>query len=490
MLAAVACGPPGSPPTQQHSVVLITIDTLRPDRLACYGHPANNTPNIDRLAAEGALFEHAYCDMPWTTGSMASVMTGHYSAYHGLRDPRSKLDPAVSTLAQIVHDHGMQTGAVVGSFPLDSVYGLNKGFETYDDKFSMPELVDPNAPVNPVTESYPQNWDEQTKFVQKKEENDWYRPDADVTAAAIQWLNNTRDGRPFFLWVHYFGPHEKYDRTRSTFPQEREVVVAYDGAVQQTDRAVGRLIDHLRETGLLDKTMVILHADHGQNLGESGYVGHTLRLDEVAVHIPMIVRYPGTMGAGVKRVDIAKNVDILPTVLALENIPAEAGPGRSLLPVGGDLDGNRVPKDLQVAYFETYLPLYFFWPQTTPETGALLGPMISRGVRTPNWKLTTNEFRGSCSWGHAPARDGNGTWVLSEPRTLTAERCAELGAKNLFRVAGDNGGTIEPLSVPDPAVVSVLEQQIHAHDSAEPAGEKFNLTPTQEEKLKSLGYLK
>jgi len=473
------------------SVLLITIDTLRPDRLGCYGHPTNQTPSIDALAREGMIFERAYCDMPWTTGSMASVMTGRYSSEHGLRDPTSKLDPKVATLAQILHDRGVQTGAIIGSFPLDSIYGLDRGFETYDDTFSMPMYVDPDATIQPTGELVAKDRKSESAFVREKQHNDWYRPDEGVTDAAIDWLTKLWDGRTFFLWVHYFGPHEKLDATRNYFSQESEIIEKYDGDVEKTDRAVGRLIDHLRAIGILDTTMVILHADHGQNLGESDYVGHTMRLDEVAVRIPLIVRYPPRIPGGIRRGEISRNIDIFPTVLAGWNPPPDDRPGRSLLPLKGQSEPPESgPGDL-AAYFETYLPIYFLWPQTTSDMGTLLGPMVSRGVRSKQWKLVSNEYRGDCTWGAHPARDGVGAWHVQDPRPLPASRCAELGASELFRESDLSPGSLDLQADQPPALVAELKTLIQNHggNPADRAGEKFTLSPEQENKLKGLGYL-
>lgn len=479
---------------RQPSILLITIDTLRPDRLGCYGNPVVQTPALDRLAAEGTLFLQAYCDMPWTTGSMASVMTGRYSNAHGLRDPSSKLDPNITTIAQILGGQGFQTGAIVGSFPLDSVYGLDKGFETYDDTFSMPMLFDPSKEETEKTEGeFPEDFEGQSEFSKKRQENDWYRPDEDVTDAAIGWLDHVRDGRPFFLWVHYFGPHEKLDRTRNLVSQEPEIIANYNADVEGVDRAVGRLIERLRASGELDRTLVVVHADHGQNLGEHSYVGHTLRIDEVAVRIPMVVRFPARFPAGIVRQDIAKNIDLFPTFLAVSGIPVADAPGRSLLPDRSDsIDHGALTGADQNAYFETHIPLYFYWPQTTHPLGTLLGPMVKRGLRTPEWKLTVNELRGDCLWGAAPSRDGAGTWHVSDPRPLPAQRCAELGAKRLYQrdISGTYG--LEPVESPPPGVVESLEAAIRKQQDAagDQVGEKFELTPEQEEKLRSLGYLK
>jgi hypothetical protein len=471
------------------SVLLITIDTLRPDRLACYGHPTNKTPAIDRLAHEGMMFERAYCDMPWTTGSMASVMTGRYSDEHGLREPSHKLSPTVTTMAQILQARGVQTGAVIGSFPLDSLYGLDRGFETYDDEFSAPLIVVPNAPTTRMGAELPEDMEAQAAFINEKLKNDWYRPDEDVTDTAIRWLDTTHDERPFFLWVHYFGPHEKLQGDRNFVEQESQIIDAYDGDVEATDRAVGRLLDHLRNLDLLDHVLVILHADHGQNLGEHDYVGHTLRLDEVAVRIPLIVRYPAAVPAGLRRHDVARNVDILPTVLDAWQTPTGRRPGRSLLPSPTDPLGLRVPETAQIAYFETFITRYSFVPLNIPGTGPVLGAMERRGVRTPEWKQLTDEMVAGCSRGEAAYRDPFGAWALQNPVVLDEDACRRIRTTEAYREADPERG-LEPSGPPPVDVAMRLQAVIEAHRALRPVeGNTFTLTPEQEHKLRSLGYL-
>lgn len=473
------------------NVLLITVDTLRPDRLGGYGHPTNRTPGIDRLAREGALFERAYCDTPWTTASMSSVMTGLYPNRHGLRLPINKLPPAAVTMAELLHAEGFQTGAVIGSFPLDSVYGLDQGFEVYDDEFSLPMIAVGDAPIRHMESQLPEDQTAQAEFIREKWQNDAYRPDEDVTDAAIRWLDTLASRwRPFLLWVHYFGPHEKLAGDRSFVEQEPEIIKAYDPDVEANDRAVGRLLDHLRAKRWLDRTLVILHSDHGQNLGEHDYVGHSIRLDEESVRIPLIIRYPRLIPAGTRRRDVAHNIDILPTVLAATRVEGVGGlDGRSLFPEDGDPRGERVAAEQQVAYFETYVPTIVYAPLTIPDVGVLLGPLERHGVRTPEWKLVTEKLVGACQWGSGPRRDPFGAWTLQNVTTLTPERCAELSKVSLFREAAS--GSLEPVASEPNDVVATLKSQIQQR--ATPADGKadgqFDLSPEQERKLKSLGYL-
>ena len=470
------------------SVVLITVDTLRPDRLGCYGHRTNRTPSIDRVAREGTVFDVAYCDMPWTTGSMSSVMTGQYSNRHGVQLPMHKLKPEAVTLAELLQGRGYQTGAIIGSFPLDSVYGLDQGFETYDDEFDRPMFTVAGQPVERVESMLPDDPKEMAAFVAKKLRNDAFRSDEGVTDAAVGWLDKVRDGRPFFLWVHYFGPHEKY-HDGSLVDQEPGIIAAYDADVEAADRAVGRLVEHLRELRLLDDTLLILHADHGQSLGERGYVGHGLSIDDESVRIPLLLRYPRRVGAGVRRRDIGRNIDILPTILEAVGHEQMTGlPGRSLLPAGGDPEGASVPPEQQTAYFESYLTTILFRPIKDPELGVVLGPASLTGVRTPSWRLTRWTVVGPCSGGE-PSRDAFGTWILRSPQEVDEARCRQIHKIQLF--GGSDNGSSRELSADHPDVVAELEAILRLQ-AAQPsdASSGFTLSPEQERKLKSLGYLR
>jgi len=463
---------------------------LRPDRLGCYGHPTNATPSIDRLAHEGTIFDRAYCDVPWTTGSMSSVMTGNYSQHHGLRLPADKLDPKALTLAEILNARGFQTGAIIGSFPLDSVYGLDQGFEIYDDEFTVPMIRDPGTKVAHVESHLPDDPQKQAEFILEKFRNDAYRPDEEVTDAAIRWLETRRDGRPFFLWVHYFGPHEKLEGDRGFVEQEPRIVAAYDGDVEANDRAVGRLLDDLRKRKILDDTLVILHSDHGQNLGENEYVGHSILLDDASVRIPLIVRYPRRMPARKVNRDIAHNIDIMPTILDVTGTEGIEGlEGRSLIP---SWFGARAVDPLkQVAYFETYMSTIIYAPLAVRGVGTLLGPVERHGVRTPEWKLVEHSFTGACTWGGTPQRDPFGTWSSPGSKPLTAERCAELNKHELFRESENTGGRLEEPKDPSPDVLVSLRASIQKYSRRDEAatGGRFQLSPEQERKLKSLGYL-
>jgi arylsulfatase A-like enzyme len=472
------------------NVVLITIDTQRADRIGAYGYKSNETPALDRLAKEGMLFEHAYCDVPWTTGSMASVMTGQYSGSHGVQVPNAKLKPEAVTLAELLHSEGYHTAAIIGSFPLDSVYGLDQGFESYDDQFDLPIYSSGTEAVRHVESQIPDSAEAQGKFLEEKFRNDAYRSDESVTDAAVQWVRQRLDDRPFFLWVHYFGPHEKLTTALGFAAQEPEIVKAYDADVEATDKAVGRFIDSLREKQLLDQTLVIVHADHGQNLGEHGYVGHGIRLDEASMRIPMILRYPPAIPAGLRRMDAANNLDIAPTVLEAARMDVPAFVGRSLMPSRHDPEGRLVPAEKQTVFFETMLATYFPTPIWVPPHSTVLAPVHRQGVRTPIWRLLSDHVVGPCVAGSNASRDSMGTWSLPDPKPLDEAQCRTLRANSLYAVSAI--GDREPDVARDfPDVVTELDELIRAHSARKaPLASELTLSPEQEEKLRSLGYIK
>jgi arylsulfatase A-like enzyme len=487
------------------SIVLVTIDTLRPDRIGAYGHPTNKTPALNRLAREGMLFPVAYCDMPWTTGSMSSVMTGQYSSSHGVNLPNMRLKPEALTMAEILGADGYRTAAIVASFPLDSVYGLDQGFESYSDEFTLPMLEVTGAITEHVPSKAPDALDGDEGFTLRKFKNDAYRPDEDVTDAAIKWLRRYRadgltDGRlpwlddllsnkPFFLWVHYFGPHEKLKGDRGIVDQEPDIVAAYNGDVEKSDTAVGRLFDELRALEIMDDSLVIVHADHGQNLGEFGVVGHGMRIDEATVRIPLIMRYPEKIRPGLRREDVARNIDILPTVLELTGNEAGALAGRSLVPAKDDPAGEKVPAEAQTAFFATNLTTIVLRPILVPGYWTVLGPIERSGLRTPEWRFVNDQVVGACTHGGKPIRNPFGAWLLPDGKPLEKEKCEAIRSEYLYPVTPLGDG--EPNAAKKhPDVTKELLSMLREHASHKvPLASKIELSPEQEEKLKSLGYV-
>lgn len=496
---------PGAP-----SVLLITVDTLRPDRLSCYGYDQQKTPAIDSLANEGALFEHAVCDIPWTTGSMASVMTGTYSRDHGLHLPNERLRQGTQTLARILKENGYQTAAVVGSFPVSSIYGLNQGFDLFDEDFSRPFLIPKNQDlknIHKVPDTDLGDFAKTGKWVNEKMRNDAYRSDDDTSSRALEWLR-VRGSTPFFLWVHYFGPHERLYAGSAASQQEPRIVADYDADLQKTDAAVGRLLAGIKTTGLQDRLLVVLHADHGQSLGEHAFVGHGVDVYDASIRVPLIVRFPGHVRAGLRLQGLVRNVDILPTILDLLSLspgprtlalwgldwitvrlgrrPSPPVSGRSLVPAIMGRQASAVP-----AYSETYTTTVLMWPVTVPELGTVLGPLSRYAIRTDRWKLIEDRWQQPCRKGSGASRGGLGVhfdeWQLLDEIPLPRETCDRLRVRELYDVLADPAETQNVATV-HPEVVAELEPLLHAAAGGKSEAENLTLSPADKERLRSLGY--
>jgi arylsulfatase A-like enzyme len=396
LLLAFATGC-GSGDQVRPNVLLVTVDTLRPDRLSAYGYRGHETPHLDRLAAEGALFENAWTDTPWTTPSMASVMTGVYPTRHGFRSTNTnRLGPENLTLAEVLGASGYATAAVIGSFPLDAIFQLDQGFDRYDDAFTTPIWIHPDVESGHLESEFRDVPEEQAMFAMAKAMNDSRRTDEEVTDAAVEWLRDA-PSRPFFLWVHYFGPHSKPDWRVPESERLRRQLARYAPDVRIVDREIGRLLGGLAETGAAEDALVIFHADHGESLGENEYVGHGQLLNDASMRIPLILRWPGRIAAGRRIGELARNVDIFPTVLEAARVPVPGMlSGRSLLPLAGDSPLHwlaRLHDGDPVAYMETYYPAHgAFAPhvRTADGTEYQVGA-IRRGVRSGRWQLVRTE---------------------------------------------------------------------------------------------------
>lgn len=284
------------------NVLLVTIDTLRADRVGAYGDGKARTPVFDRLAAEGARFAHAFAAAPITLPSHASILTGAHPPRHGVRhNGIFRLDPGVETLAERLRASGYTTGAVVGSYVLDRRFGLDRGFSFYDDEMGS-ERADAAG------------------FLERSAEQ--------VTSRATEWL--ARSDSPFFLWVHYYDPHHDY-RPPAPFDEDFGNDL-YAGEVAYVDASLGRLVDALRAGGRLDDTIVAVTSDHGESLGEHGEQTHSLTLYDAAIAVPLVFRGPG-IPAGRTVETVVGGVDVAPTILALlELAPFTDADGLDLSP--------------------------------------------------------------------------------------------------------------------------------------------------------------
>ena len=306
LVLSLACGA-DSPP----DVLLVTLDTTRADHLGCYGSTESTTPNIDAFAGEAVLFEQAFATNPITLPSHASILTGTYPLHHGVRNNTTYvLDDGVTTLAEILSAQGYATSACIGAFVLDAQFNLDQGFDVYDDRIEEGWARD-------ELERRARN---AFGFAERKANM--------VTRAALDRLQTVGRG-PFFLWVHYFDPHEPMDPPE---PHHSRFADPYDGEIAFVDEQVGVLLNTLREMRRYDNTIVVVVADHGEGRMDHGEPTHSLLIFDSTMQVPLLVKPPGSI-AGVRVKDLASTVDVVPTVLDLLDLPIPSEvQGLSLVP--------------------------------------------------------------------------------------------------------------------------------------------------------------
>lgn len=301
-------------------VVIITLDTTRADRLSAYGYMGASMPHLDRLAAEGIVFDQATSVAPLTLPAHTSLFTGLLPPAHGVRENAS---PALAgdhlTLAEALEHQGFRTAAFVGSVVLDPDRGLAQGFGHYG---GVPTAVADRR----------------------------QRRGDEVIGDAIGWLEGIGEER-FFLWAHLYDPHAPYDPPEP-FNSEHD---PYIGEIRFADAQIGRLMDALERRQLLDRTIIIVVGDHGESLGEHGEADHGIFLYENVLRVPFILRAPNVAPGRVG--GIVRLTDVMPTVLDLLALPAVASDGISLVDL---MRGPRGGPELE-AYAESVYPQRFGW---------------------------------------------------------------------------------------------------------------------------------
>lgn len=272
------------------NLLLVTLDTTRADRLVCYGYAAGETPVLDSLAGEGVLCERAFTVAPITLAAHTTMFTGLYPAESGIvTNGRGRLHDSIPTLAEVLERQGYDTGAFVASFVLNSKFGLNRGFRTYDDEFASTE---------PGSDTMHRQ-----------------RHGASVVEAALNWLGMKRE-KPFFCWVHLYDPHAPYMSHTDLFGN-KYIDRPYDAEIAYVDRQVGRLVDFLKSSHADDQTLVVVVGDHGEGLGEHVEREHGMTLYDDALHVPLIFRHRGKLPAKTRVAENVSLVDLSPTFLDL-----------------------------------------------------------------------------------------------------------------------------------------------------------------------------
>ncbi|MFH1313731.1 MAG: sulfatase [Candidatus Eisenbacteria bacterium] len=368
---AISCGT-GSEPL---NVVIIAVDTLRPDHLGCYGYERNTSPAIDNLAAEGVLLENTISQSPWTLPSFSTVFTSLYPSQHGAMSAVSRMRETFPTLAAILKEHGYATGAVVNATVLRPEYGVNRGFDYYDPPPSMGRRAD------------------------------------GVTADVLEWIQRHND-RPFLMFAHYFDPHEPYaplppydalfdagyngrignafvlhdyfpnvvgmnfDDLRSLDEMDWDHIRAlYDGEIAYTDKAIADLLSGLSDLGIRDNTLVVFLSDHGEEFFEHEGFGHGHTLFGEVIRVPLIFSLPDRLPEGMRVSRQVRLIDVMPTILSLLGISTDAHlEGIDLMPA---LTGNGETAPSRGALF----------PPGAAYSEGLLQGSERKGITAQPWKM-------------------------------------------------------------------------------------------------------
>jgi arylsulfatase A-like enzyme len=435
------CGEPRRPP----NLVLIVVDTLRADALGSYGNPAGVTPNLDAIAARGTQFRECLSSAPWTLPAVATLLTGRQPSGHGANRLQSAVTPGASLIPEALTASGYESGAFVSNHFLQEKYGLHRGFDHLDGS----QVGDARSITSP-----------------------------DVTEAAIQWVE-TAEPRPFFLFLFYMDPHYEYmaqpggplpeysgplhagqdiwdlrDRTSVLGPADFDYLRAlYQGEVRAVDRAFGRLCDWLRDTGQFENTYFIITADHGEQLGERGWIGHTRNLHGELLDVPLLIAGPA-IPAPVLRNDPAALIDIYPTVLQLLGQAPARLPGRGLF----SPDPEERVLYAEVTYDPQAIPLQNDPTRSLLRARELTKVTDQRAVQKGRWKLVRDRIRE--------------TWALYDRETDPGER--------------------RDLADSHPAVVDALQKAFPPPGSFEVPADSATAGIGEEEmeRLRNLGYVR
>jgi Flp pilus assembly protein TadD len=319
-LALLACRSAPQPLRIGHPpVILISIDTLRSDRISAYGAAAIETPHLDAFARDAVLFERAYSHYPLTLPSHVSLLTGLLPPLHGVRDNRDyRLGPEPPTLASRLAQAGYSTAGVVSSSVLRRQTGIARGFVFYDD--ALPGTRQESLRV------FPQ------------------RPGSDSIAVAGEWLEGLKQDDRFFLFLHLFEPHTPYEAPE---PYRSRHAEPYDAEVAYADALVGKFLQYLRDQGLYDPALIIVLSDHGEGLGDHGESEHGLLLNRETLQVPLLIKLPGGLRGGERVPDPVGLIDVMPTVLDLLDLAHRELDGRPLF-------GEEEPTSARPIYSETY----------------------------------------------------------------------------------------------------------------------------------------
>jgi arylsulfatase A-like enzyme/Tfp pilus assembly protein PilF len=325
---------PATGPFEGAPVVLISIDTLRSDRLGCYGYAKAATPVLDGLAREGVLFEDVFSHCPLTLPAHASLFTGLLPPTHGVRDNLGfSLDAKHRTLARRFQEAGYATGGAVSAHVLRRASGIADGFSLWDD------ALETTAGFEAI--------------------GDLQRDGAVATEALARFVEAQGSGR-FFAFLHLYEPHTPYAPPE----RHRQHADPYDGEVAYADELVGRLLARLRSAGVYDRAVIAVTSDHGEGLMDHGEQEHGFFLYREALQVPLVVRLPGGRKAGTRALGVAGHADVAATLVDLVGLPASGMDGTSLR--GAIASGRTIARPV---YSETFYPRYLFgWSELLAAT--------------------------------------------------------------------------------------------------------------------------
>jgi arylsulfatase A-like enzyme/Flp pilus assembly protein TadD len=314
---------------ENFNYIIISVDTLRADRIGCYGFSEVKTPTMDMFASRGVKFEKCFAQTPLTLPSHTSLLTGTYPTFHGVRDNGGFLVPQeMNTLTELMQQNGYQTSAFVASYVLDSKWGLDQGFDYYFDNFDLSKYKTISL-------------------------GNVQRPGDEVLDEVIPWLEEHKQQK-FFTWIHLYDPHTPYEPPSpysEMYPDR-----PYIGEIAYTDSQIARLWDYLEENGLVNNTILVFTSDHGESLGEHRERGHGFFIYQAGIHVPLIFVTPFEHLQGLSRSSVVSLVDIMPTLLEMSgvSVPVQVQ-GKSLLPLFFSESKNEY-----FSYSETYYPRFHY----------------------------------------------------------------------------------------------------------------------------------
>ncbi len=318
---------------QDINVLIVTFDTTRADHIAAYGNRNAQTPILDKLAQDGVLYERALTSIPITLPSHSSIMTGKVPFSHGVRDNGLfKLNDSQHTLAEILKQNSYNTAAAIGSFPLTSQFGINQGFDFFNEH---------------ITQDFEDIFGERT--IPKDRLFFDERKAAQVNDAILPWLNDNADS-PFFIWMHYFDPHHPHEPPA---PYNQSFIHdLYLGEIAYADESLGNVISELKRLNKYDDTLIVFTSDHGEGLDQHNESTHSLLIYNSTLHVPLIIKYPKQVYANTRISNWVGLVDIFPTILNQLNIEIPDDIQGQVLPI------NNTAEPTRLIYAETLSPRF------------------------------------------------------------------------------------------------------------------------------------